>query len=486
MKLTKGKISKLYKKKKQSRQRIKKKKRSANNKTFRRHRGVNLANKTLKNYRGGAHNYCPSEGREPVDCNGDRTKYTEQVRIFHPDKNRNCKDDAKEKFKDLQNLPGCKNQESSTKTDEEIVRDDADADALQQELSSQKNAAAGEAAVEQALKQDKAKRTADEFASENPLTEEQQEIINISNKQQQQNQQAKTDDELEQEYKDKKELQELNAKKTLTPQELVRKNQLLGIKNVLGAETMASLPSVFGSFGRTLKNRGDMINQTLKNRASQLSNKASSLATNMVRNNPQVRAANAAVNVGTGAFTRLTGIASNVIGKVADTADYMLDGSSKKMTPPPESVEPLTEEDKILIDSTDTGTKLSQALDDLTVKDELIKKYRGENEEPIQAQPQGFPSPFKISATSNSTTNVNGDSEVDIMAQSINNILDTLTAKITRQVIASLSENMQDGFDSSQKAIATARLTPDNDIPVATAYPVPPGDGKGTFAELHH
>ena len=54
MKLSKGKISKLYHKKNQSRRRIKKRKRGTNNnKTFRQRRDVNLTNKTLKNYQKG-------------------------------------------------------------------------------------------------------------------------------------------------------------------------------------------------------------------------------------------------------------------------------------------------------------------------------------------------------------------------------------------------------------------------------------------------
>ena len=52
MKLTKGKISKLYNKKKQSVKKInKKKKGSLKSKTFRRKRSINLANKSLKKYR---------------------------------------------------------------------------------------------------------------------------------------------------------------------------------------------------------------------------------------------------------------------------------------------------------------------------------------------------------------------------------------------------------------------------------------------------
>jgi len=53
MKLTKGKISKLYKVKKQSLKRKNKNKKSKHH-TFRKHKKLNLARKTLKKYRGGA------------------------------------------------------------------------------------------------------------------------------------------------------------------------------------------------------------------------------------------------------------------------------------------------------------------------------------------------------------------------------------------------------------------------------------------------
>ena len=48
MKLTKGKLSKLFNKKKQSHKKIKNKKSKKNN-TFRKNKNINLANKTLKN-----------------------------------------------------------------------------------------------------------------------------------------------------------------------------------------------------------------------------------------------------------------------------------------------------------------------------------------------------------------------------------------------------------------------------------------------------
>ena len=53
MKLTKGKISKLYGKQKQSRRKNKKRKTSNKNRTFRRKRNLNLMRKSLKRYRGG-------------------------------------------------------------------------------------------------------------------------------------------------------------------------------------------------------------------------------------------------------------------------------------------------------------------------------------------------------------------------------------------------------------------------------------------------
>jgi hypothetical protein len=46
MKLTKGKISKLYKKNRQTARKIKKRKGSLKSKTFRRKRNINLANKS--------------------------------------------------------------------------------------------------------------------------------------------------------------------------------------------------------------------------------------------------------------------------------------------------------------------------------------------------------------------------------------------------------------------------------------------------------
>jgi hypothetical protein len=73
MKLTKGKISKLYNKKKQSLKKVKKNgKKNSKKKTFRRKRGFNLANKSLKksNYkkvRGGAEN---TDSKENTDTNG--------------------------------------------------------------------------------------------------------------------------------------------------------------------------------------------------------------------------------------------------------------------------------------------------------------------------------------------------------------------------------------------------------------------------------
>ena len=53
MKLTKGKITKLYGKKKQTRKKKKKRNASNKNKTFRGRRSLNLANKTLRRYKKG-------------------------------------------------------------------------------------------------------------------------------------------------------------------------------------------------------------------------------------------------------------------------------------------------------------------------------------------------------------------------------------------------------------------------------------------------
>ena len=55
MKLTKGKINKLYKKKKQSLKKIKNKNKNKSKRhTFRKHKKMNLARKSLKKFRGGA------------------------------------------------------------------------------------------------------------------------------------------------------------------------------------------------------------------------------------------------------------------------------------------------------------------------------------------------------------------------------------------------------------------------------------------------
>jgi hypothetical protein len=62
MKLTKGKISKLYNKKKQSLKKIKKRKGSTKSKTFRRKRQVNLATKSLKSF-----NYKKLIGGDPLE-----------------------------------------------------------------------------------------------------------------------------------------------------------------------------------------------------------------------------------------------------------------------------------------------------------------------------------------------------------------------------------------------------------------------------------
>jgi len=66
MKLTKGKISKLYRKNKQSLKRYKKKE-TNKNKSFRKRGHVNLRNKSLKNYRGGQDKVDALNEKEPVD-----------------------------------------------------------------------------------------------------------------------------------------------------------------------------------------------------------------------------------------------------------------------------------------------------------------------------------------------------------------------------------------------------------------------------------
>jgi hypothetical protein len=70
MKLTKGKISKLYNKKRQSFKRPKKKKLSNKLRTFRNRKHLNLARKTLKHYKhvGGAYHdtEAPKEHMESV------------------------------------------------------------------------------------------------------------------------------------------------------------------------------------------------------------------------------------------------------------------------------------------------------------------------------------------------------------------------------------------------------------------------------------
>jgi len=49
---------------------------------------------------------CRSKNLQPTDCQ-DRKDYKRQARIFHPNSNYNCKDEATEKFQKLTNYEGC-------------------------------------------------------------------------------------------------------------------------------------------------------------------------------------------------------------------------------------------------------------------------------------------------------------------------------------------------------------------------------------------
>ena len=64
MKLTKGKISKLYKKKKQSLKKVKKNKSSYKRRTFRNKKNFNLARKTLKRFNYKRHKGGAKEGEK--------------------------------------------------------------------------------------------------------------------------------------------------------------------------------------------------------------------------------------------------------------------------------------------------------------------------------------------------------------------------------------------------------------------------------------
>lgn len=82
MKLTKGKISKLYNKKRQSFKRPKRKKLSNKIRTFRNKKHLNLARKTLKHYKrvGGAYHdtEVPKENIEPEQASNEPQEPTEQ------------------------------------------------------------------------------------------------------------------------------------------------------------------------------------------------------------------------------------------------------------------------------------------------------------------------------------------------------------------------------------------------------------------------
>jgi len=51
---------------------------------------------------------CESNGKNPEPCKTKRDYY-DQARVFHPDKNPGCKEDAEAKFKKLSITPGCSN-----------------------------------------------------------------------------------------------------------------------------------------------------------------------------------------------------------------------------------------------------------------------------------------------------------------------------------------------------------------------------------------
>ena len=62
--------------------------------------------KTAKTRKTVSNDGCPSEGKDPVNCES-KKDYLKQTRIFHPDKNPNCIEDATSKFQALQNTPTC-------------------------------------------------------------------------------------------------------------------------------------------------------------------------------------------------------------------------------------------------------------------------------------------------------------------------------------------------------------------------------------------
>jgi hypothetical protein len=57
---------------------------------------------------------CPSKNKEPVECDEENT-FRQQAKVFHPDKNPRCPEEAEEKFNRLTTLHGCRH-ESPSKT----------------------------------------------------------------------------------------------------------------------------------------------------------------------------------------------------------------------------------------------------------------------------------------------------------------------------------------------------------------------------------
>ena len=100
MKLTKGKISKLYNKKKQSLKKYKKSKTSSNSKTFRKKRNINLANTSMKRmYRkkkGGLKEDIKEDEGEKDDKEEKEKEEDKEEKEKKDDEIKDIKDDEKE------------------------------------------------------------------------------------------------------------------------------------------------------------------------------------------------------------------------------------------------------------------------------------------------------------------------------------------------------------------------------------------------------